>query len=126
MREMSSRSSTSLACALTLREIAMSPRSNVAESRAVWRKTSDPPRMALSGVRSSCVRTARKWSLGRLAAPACASNVARSLFDLAACCEMSRAIFEAPTTFPVASRIGDTVSEIATWPPSRRNRIVSK
>ncbi len=40
--------------------------------------------------------------------------------------EISRAIFEAPTTVPSSSRIGDTVSEMATREPFLRRRIVSK
>ena len=39
---------------------------------------------------------------------------------------MSRAIFEAPITVPVSSRIGETVSEIGTSEPSLRWRWVSK
>ena len=39
---------------------------------------------------------------------------------------MSRAIFETPTTRPVASRTGDTVSEMSTSVPSLRRRTVSK
>jgi len=39
---------------------------------------------------------------------------------------MSRAIFDAPTTRPVSSCIGDTVSEIGISVPSLRCRIVSK
>ena len=39
---------------------------------------------------------------------------------------MSRAIFEAPTTFPREFRIGEMVSEMSTNVPSLRCRIVSK
>jgi len=39
---------------------------------------------------------------------------------------MSRAIFEAPATRPLASWIGETVSEIGTAEPSLRFRTVSK
>ena len=38
---------------------------------------------------------------------------------------MSRAIFEAPTTVPCSSRIGETLKETATRPPSFRSRTVS-
>ena len=39
---------------------------------------------------------------------------------------MSRAIFEAPTTVPASSRIGETLSEIGSRLPSFRCRMVSK
>ena len=51
---------------------------------------------------------------------------------LASCCsarlrsEISRAIFDAPTTTPSALRIGETLSEMGTSRPSRACRTVSK
>ena len=38
---------------------------------------------------------------------------------------MSRAIFEAPTTAPLASTIGEIVSETSNWLPSLRSRLDS-
>jgi hypothetical protein len=70
IRDTSSRSSMSCACARTLRSITSSPRVTVAASLRPPRSITVQPRMGVSGVRSSCERVARNSSLARLASSA--------------------------------------------------------
>ena len=78
MRLMSSRSSMRCACARALRRIAASPWA-AASGRVLrpWVRICAQPRMAFSGVRSSCDTVARKSSFSRLARSASA-RAARS------------------------------------------------
>ena len=74
MRETSSRSSTSRACAWALRSIFSSARNARGRDNAPDRSSRVQPRMALSGVRSSCDSVARNSSFSRLASRSSASR----------------------------------------------------
>jgi hypothetical protein len=62
-------------------------------------------------------RFLERWSASRERRAICSSFRFRS--------EMSRAIFEAPIILPSPLLTGETVSEIGTWLPSLRLRLVS-
>ena len=78
-------------------------------AEAIARESGDP-RMEPEAVASA---NSRQWS-------SCSSSSIRRRY------EMFLAIFDAPTMTPVASRIGETVSEMGTRVPSLRLRTVSK
>ena len=81
MRETSSRSSISRACARALRSMLSRPRARVASSALVERSTRAHPSTAFSGVRSSCDSVARNSSFSRLASRSRSSAATRSRFD---------------------------------------------
>ncbi len=117
IRETSSRSSTSCACALALRSIVS--RAFAVCSSESWPRRSirAHPRIALNGVRSSCEMVARNSSFSTLDSSAWRYK--------RFCSVMSRAILEAPTISPLGPMIGETVSEMSISPPSLRTRTVS-
>ena len=108
MRDTSSRSLTSWASARPLRSMASSARADVAGSRLIERSMPTQPMTALSGVRSSCERTARNWSLLRLASSATARSLSRSS-SARWRSVTSRVMPMTPTIRPVASRYGALV-----------------
>ena len=114
MRETSRMSSMSCVCACALRSMVSSARPSDEGSTAPVRSIRVQPRMALSGVRSSCETVARNSSLVRLAASACVraafSRSSSSAFARSAtfCCSMSVALAMKPTIARSSSRSGTT------------------
>ena len=139
MRLMSRRSAMSCACALVLREMMSNPRSSIAESSRPRIISCVHPRIALSGVLSSCETMATNSSLIRLARSASAralrsASSSRSRSAAASCRStserrrsvISRAIFETPMIAPDSSRTGDIVREMSISRRSLVMRTVSK
>ena len=112
MRDTSSMSSISSACARALRSMVSSAFCSLSGDKVSARSMCVHPTIALSGVRSSCDSVARNSSLARLAASA-ASRASRSFTASSACAScvrlkfsMSVAVPIHPLTAPSGSRCG--------------------